>query len=398
MLGVPIAIKDVEDIHGEPTRLGTRAFEGLADDDSPMVAHLRAAGAVFLGKTNLPELAICGFTESETWRRHAQPVGHGSHPQRLQRGQRRGDRRRAVRGRLGLGWGGLDPQPGGLLQPVRPEAADGADPVPARRALARALGHRVRHPDRARHCHLDRRDDDRRRRARRPAAARADLCRGRGNRAGQAARRALDQAGARGRAAGRHRRCEAGSRATRASYCAALGTRSARRTPPTGSPATTSPRGTWEASTTTSRRSHTPSAWRRAPAASAVSAALYPEAVLRVGRPRRREGRRPDQRPLRRLRRADHAGRRRGRLPGAPLGGQGGPADPAGHEPQLLLRAGSGTTRASRRRPSRWASPSEGLPRSVQIVVPPNREDVLISLAAQIEAEQPWADRRPPVS
>ena len=67
MLGVPIAIKDVEDIHGEPTRLGTRAFEGLADDDSPMVAHLRAAGAVFLGKTNLPELAICGFTESETW-------------------------------------------------------------------------------------------------------------------------------------------------------------------------------------------------------------------------------------------------------------------------------------------------------------------------------------------
>jgi amidase len=67
MLGVPIAIKDVEDMAGLPTRLGTRAFEGVAASDSPMVAGLREAGAVFLGKTNLPELAICGFTESDTW-------------------------------------------------------------------------------------------------------------------------------------------------------------------------------------------------------------------------------------------------------------------------------------------------------------------------------------------
>jgi amidase len=67
MLGVPIAIKDVEDVAGLPTRHGTRAFAGVAVEDSPMVAHLRKAGAVFLGKTNLPELAIFGFTESETW-------------------------------------------------------------------------------------------------------------------------------------------------------------------------------------------------------------------------------------------------------------------------------------------------------------------------------------------
>jgi amidase len=67
MLGVPIAIKDVEDIAGLPTRYGTRAYEEIAASDSPMVARLRAVGAVFLGKTNLPELAICGFTESETY-------------------------------------------------------------------------------------------------------------------------------------------------------------------------------------------------------------------------------------------------------------------------------------------------------------------------------------------
>lgn len=66
LLGVPLAIKDVEDIAGHPTRFGTDAFEGTAGADSPVVAHLRAAGAVFLGKTNLPELAICGFTESKT--------------------------------------------------------------------------------------------------------------------------------------------------------------------------------------------------------------------------------------------------------------------------------------------------------------------------------------------
>ncbi len=67
LLGVPLAIKDVEDVAGEPTAFGTGAFEGTAATDSPMVARLREAGAVFLGKTNLPELAICGFTESRTW-------------------------------------------------------------------------------------------------------------------------------------------------------------------------------------------------------------------------------------------------------------------------------------------------------------------------------------------
>ena len=37
-----------------------------------------------------------------------------------------------------------------------------------------------------------------------------------------------------------------------------------------------------------------------------------------------------------------------------------------------------------------------GLPRSVMLVARPNREDVLVSLGAQLEAERPWADRRPP--
>jgi amidase len=39
-----------------------------------------------------------------------------------------------------------------------------------------------------------------------------------------------------------------------------------------------------------------------------------------------------------------------------------------------------------------------GLPTSVMIVGRPNDEPTLVSLAAQLEAERPWADRRPPVS
>jgi amidase len=38
------------------------------------------------------------------------------------------------------------------------------------------------------------------------------------------------------------------------------------------------------------------------------------------------------------------------------------------------------------------------MPLSVQIIARPAAEATLLSLAAQIEAERPWADRRPPIS
>ena len=40
---------------------------------------------------------------------------------------------------------------------------------------------------------------------------------------------------------------------------------------------------------------------------------------------------------------------------------------------------------------------ADGLPLSIQLVGRPGAEDVLLSLAAQIEAARPWADQRPPV-
>src|SRR3954463_7257365 len=63
LLGVPIAVKDVEDVTGEVTTWGTAANFQPATQDSEFVARLRAAGAVVIGKTNLPELAIMGDTE-----------------------------------------------------------------------------------------------------------------------------------------------------------------------------------------------------------------------------------------------------------------------------------------------------------------------------------------------
>jgi amidase len=67
LLGVPVAIKDNVDYAGEVTTHGTAAYGEPANEDSAIVRRLRDAGAVILGKTNLPELAIFGFTESPTW-------------------------------------------------------------------------------------------------------------------------------------------------------------------------------------------------------------------------------------------------------------------------------------------------------------------------------------------
>ncbi len=67
LLGVPVAVKDNTDIAGEVTAHGTSCFSTPATSDSEVVRRLREAGAVILGKTALPELAIIGATESPTW-------------------------------------------------------------------------------------------------------------------------------------------------------------------------------------------------------------------------------------------------------------------------------------------------------------------------------------------
>jgi amidase len=67
LLGVPVAVKDNVNYAGEITTHGTATNDEPAREDGLIVRRLRDAGAVILGKVNLPELAIYGFTESPTW-------------------------------------------------------------------------------------------------------------------------------------------------------------------------------------------------------------------------------------------------------------------------------------------------------------------------------------------
>jgi amidase len=66
LLGVPIAVKDDCDIAGEATAFGLLP-NGAAPADAEVVRRLRSAGAVILGKTNVPELTITPWTESPTY-------------------------------------------------------------------------------------------------------------------------------------------------------------------------------------------------------------------------------------------------------------------------------------------------------------------------------------------
>jgi aspartyl-tRNA(Asn)/glutamyl-tRNA(Gln) amidotransferase subunit A len=64
--GVPMSIKDLIDVRGTPTTAASRVREGhVADRDAPAIAHLRRAGVVFIGKTNLHEFAL-GTTNEDS--------------------------------------------------------------------------------------------------------------------------------------------------------------------------------------------------------------------------------------------------------------------------------------------------------------------------------------------
>ena len=56
--GVPVSIKDNLDVGGLPTRCGMAALAAPAPHDAEVVARLRHAGAVILGKTQVPEASL----------------------------------------------------------------------------------------------------------------------------------------------------------------------------------------------------------------------------------------------------------------------------------------------------------------------------------------------------
>ena len=65
MAGVPIAIKDNVSVAGEPMRVGSACTSDTAQPrDHEVVRRLRAAGAVVVGITRVPELCVFGTTDS----------------------------------------------------------------------------------------------------------------------------------------------------------------------------------------------------------------------------------------------------------------------------------------------------------------------------------------------
>ena len=85
--GIPVSIKDLFDIKGQVTRAGSRALEDSApaEADAPVVARLRRAGFIVIGRTNMTEFAYSGIginphygTPKSAWNRSVGHVPGGS--------------------------------------------------------------------------------------------------------------------------------------------------------------------------------------------------------------------------------------------------------------------------------------------------------------------------------
>ena len=131
LLGIPVAVEDEIDIAGEITSYGTGAMVSKAPADAEVVRRLRAAGAIVIGKTKMPEFGLWPFTESATWGVTRNPWD----PERTP-GDRSGRSAAAVAagmvtGSAGGRWRGLDPD-------TPPPAAGCSESKPQRDRVPRA--------------------------------------------------------------------------------------------------------------------------------------------------------------------------------------------------------------------------------------------------------------------
>lgn len=81
LCGVPVTVKDTFDVAGLRSTSGSRLREGrIPDRDAQAVARLRAAGAIILGKTNVPEMALTYESDNPVFGRTNNPHDYSRTP------------------------------------------------------------------------------------------------------------------------------------------------------------------------------------------------------------------------------------------------------------------------------------------------------------------------------
>lgn len=75
LLGIPVAVKDVLNVKGQPCTCASRILEGYRSPyDATSIAKLREAGAVLVGRTNMDEFAMGSSTENSGFKITRNPV------------------------------------------------------------------------------------------------------------------------------------------------------------------------------------------------------------------------------------------------------------------------------------------------------------------------------------
>src|SRR5919197_5908922 len=113
--GVPLAIKDIINVMGQPCTCGSKILQGYrATYDATVIRKLRAAGAIPFGKTNLDEFAMGSSTENSAMKLTRNPWDLSRVPGGSSGGSAAAVAADAAFGALGTDTGGSIRQPAAL--------------------------------------------------------------------------------------------------------------------------------------------------------------------------------------------------------------------------------------------------------------------------------------------